>query len=68
MADIFEKHYLLAPLSPADRERLTRHQHRRRYSAGSMIFTKNQVTTDFFLVLSGSYSGELRQTSFPVRT
>ena len=54
MANIFEKHYLLAPLSPAERERLTRHQHRRRYSAGSMVFTKNQKTTDFFIVLSGT--------------
>ena len=54
MTDVFEKHYLLAPLSPEDRQRLTRHQHRRRYSAGSMIFSKNQKTTDFFLVLSGT--------------
>ena len=54
MTDVFEKHYLLSPLSPEDRQRLTRHQHRRRYSAGSMIFSKNQKTNDFFLVLSGT--------------
>ena len=54
MTDVFEKHYLLAPLSPIDRQRLTQRQHRRRYPAGSMIFTKNQKTTDFFLVLSGT--------------
>jgi transcriptional regulator, Crp/Fnr famil len=54
MSTIIDKHYLFAAMSDADRVRLTHRKNRRHYHAGSMIFTRNQATTDFFLVLSGT--------------
>ncbi|MDO4643972.1 MAG: Crp/Fnr family transcriptional regulator [Cardiobacteriaceae bacterium] len=54
MPEIFETHYLLAPLSQADRQKLIHHKHRRHYHAGSLVFTRNQMATDFFLVISGT--------------
>ena len=54
MTGIIDKHYLFAPLSEADRQRLTQRKNRRSYHAGSMIFTRNQATTDFFFVISGT--------------
>lgn len=54
MTGIIDKHYLFAPLSAADRQRLTQRKNRRYYHAGSMIFTRNQATTDFFFVISGT--------------
>ena len=54
MTGIIDKHYLFAPLSEADRQRLTQRKNRRYYHAGSMIFTRNQATTDFFFVISGT--------------
>lgn len=54
MNSIIDKHYLFAPLSEAERKHLIQRKNRRHYHAGSLIFTRNQATTDFFLVLSGT--------------
>lgn len=47
-------HYLFSPLSAEAKKEVARHSRIRNYHAQNLIFTKNEPTQDFFIVVSGS--------------